>query len=253
VAGKEAFNMQLIGYSERGVLNALLYEIAYSSAPSELLSDLVSHMVFPFTESRPPPAEADVLIEQSFSDFGDADALILFTEDVAPSCSIFVEAKVKSYQATDWSIGKEFKRFQSGLQGTASSSNLFTQMYHKYRLVQSLQQGGSETLKQGVVFPDWSSKQRRKIGANKVVLEAVRRLQNRIGQVFYVALVPEQPERVEAFCRSALDRGKVAGVPDWDISTWGYLTWSQVEGFCEAKRLKRTLEVFCFNRGQIYS
>ena len=92
--------MQVIGYSERGVLNALLYEISYSSAPSELLSDLVSHMVFPFTGSRPPTAEADVLIEQSFSDFGDADALILFDKDVAPSCSIFVEAKVSGGRRT---------------------------------------------------------------------------------------------------------------------------------------------------------
>jgi hypothetical protein len=84
-AGKEAFSMQVIGYSERGVLNSRLYEIAYSSAPSQLLSDLVSRMVFPFTESRPPLAEADVLVEQSISDFGDADALILFAGDVTPS------------------------------------------------------------------------------------------------------------------------------------------------------------------------
>ena len=86
--------MRVIGYSERRVLNALLYEISYSPAPSQLLSDLISHMVFPFTESRPPTTEADALIEQSFSDFGDADQGFEGTLCCCLSfCGILIEAK----------------------------------------------------------------------------------------------------------------------------------------------------------------
>jgi hypothetical protein len=39
--------MKVIGYSERGVLNSLLYEIAYSAQPEELLAGLLATAHFP--------------------------------------------------------------------------------------------------------------------------------------------------------------------------------------------------------------
>ena len=39
---------------------------------------------------------------------------------------------------------------------------------------------------------------------------------------------------------------------DWNIDSWGYLVWSDIEEFCRKKGLKEILKVFKFNEGQIY-
>ncbi len=48
--------MKITGYSERGALNSLLYEIAYSSHPEQLLADLLATAHFP--QSSPLPLQS---------------------------------------------------------------------------------------------------------------------------------------------------------------------------------------------------
>jgi hypothetical protein len=240
--------MDVIGYSERGAVNSLFYEIAYSSDASFLLSELMLRTTFPYTQRRPPVGDAKVLIEQSFSDFGAADAVILYADR---PCSVFVEAKVKTWSVGDWSIDRKFSDFASELQSKGSSSNLFRQLYYKFRLVEALRRGET-TLEEGVSFPGWSSKQLRKIGGNRVVRQAVKCLRRSMSEVFYLALVPDRADRVASFFHSLLIRGPVDGVDDWDMSMCGYLTWDQVEEFCAENSLKHTLAVLAFNKGQVY-
>jgi hypothetical protein len=240
--------MDVIGYSERGAVNSLFYEIAYSSDAAARLAALVSRATFPHTERCPPGGEATVLVEQSFSQFGDSDAVIVYTDQ--PSL-VFVEAKVKTWGAKEWSIGQEYSKFVSGLQTEVSSSNLFAQLYFKYRLVGALRSRDSSLLT-GVEFPEWSSRRRRKIGANQVVLRAVDCLRSGIDEVFYLALIPERTDRVATFFDATLDGGRVKGVTDWDMSMCGYLTWDQVAEFCAENSLRHTLAVLAFNEGQIF-
>ncbi len=245
--------MKITGYSERGILNALLYEISYSNNSNGLLNDLISRATFPFSRSQPQVGDAEILIEQSFSDFGDADALVLLNSDTTQRSAIFIEAKVKSYQTRDWKIEDEFSQFRSGLTTKANSSNLFTQLYFKYCLVRALREGGMPALQRGVPFPSWSSRKLRKIGSNKIVLRATELLQRNVGRTFFLAFVPDRIDRVSTFFHTLFAKADIDETISWDIETLGYLTWAQIGEFCEVNNLRRTLGVFEFNKGQIYA
>lgn len=244
--------MNVIGYSERGIVYALFYEMARASDPDGILHSFLTQATFPFTQLRPVCGEATVLVEQSFSDFGESDAVALIRGDVETTCSVFVEAKVKTFQAWDWHIRDEFGEFRKGLNHKVSSSNLFTQLYHKVRLVGGLRQGGIPQLKQGVPFPAWSSKPLRKIGNNGVVLEATRRLQSHLAVAFFLAIVPDTAERVAAFFPELQTLPHPTLANTWDVTTYGYLTWSQVRAFCVESGLTRAVAVFDYNAGQLY-
>ncbi len=70
--------MKIWGYSERGMINSLFYEIQTNNTPEILIQDILS-----ITQDIDITKKSivldiktvDLLIEQSFSDFGDADAL----------------------------------------------------------------------------------------------------------------------------------------------------------------------------------
>jgi hypothetical protein len=238
--------MKVIGYSERGMVNALFYEINYSTTPESLLGDLLSRVAFPFLDTvRHRVHEAEVLIEQSFSDFGAADVLLLLKTQRGP-ISVFVEAKA----GTGWSIEKEFRDFVDGTQTQVSSSNLFTQLYHKVRLVAGLRQGSIPALKKGLTFPQSSTKRIRKIGGNRVVLRAVSFLAEHLDETYYVALVPEPIENLDRFFPSLLTWVPPVDYYDWDVRAYGYLSWSDVEGFCSENHLEDTRHVLKFNEMQ---
>ncbi len=248
--------MKMLGYSERGILNALLYEIRYAGNGDTLLAQLISRAAFPFTDDKPPSGATTILVEQSFSDFGDADAVILIKSN-AGNCAIFVEAKVKGYGG----LPKAFEKFGNGVKAgympRGFSSNIFTQIYHKQQIVKH----GIEKLQQGVDFPNWSfTKKRqerrntkRKIGKNKVVREATGKIKESCDSTFYLMLIPDADHRVEEFFNGTLRDAHLPDVPNWDCSRYGYLTWRQVEAFCEKNKLNDTLAVFGHNRGQIYA
>src|SRR2546422_7904209 len=132
--------MKVTGYSERGAVNGLFYELAYSSAPLERLERLLAVAHFAggkrIGESL---TGAQVFIEQSLSDFGDADAILLLEFGEKKSVA-FLEAKVKASAAEAWTLGQEFGQFVYGCrtERKLSSSNLFTQLYHKARLIDGL-------------------------------------------------------------------------------------------------------------------
>jgi hypothetical protein len=218
--------MNVFGYSERGIVNALFYEIARSRDPSGILHSLLMQADFPFTESRPLRGEAEVLVEQSFSNFGESDAVVLIRDQEGKSCAVFIEAKVKTFQVWDWHIRDEFGEFRKGVNHKVSSSNLFTQLYHKTRLVASLRQGGIAELEEGVQFPAWSSKSRRKIGNNRVVRKATERLESYRGEVFYLMMIPDTTDRVRAFFPELQTPPHPTLEETWNVKTYGYLTWS---------------------------
>ena len=242
--------MNVLGYPERGVVNALLFEIAYSSSPTLRLQRLLDLAIFPFTQ-RPAPIERVVaLVEQSLSDFGDADAILLLDHTAAKS-AVFVEAKVKPSGIAEWRIQDEFETFRKGLESRVSSSNLFTQLYHKVRFVDAAT-GDAHRLRAGVAFPPCSRKALRRIGSNPVVLRAVEKAMPYLQNAFYLGVVPDQKAHLEAFMRDTLESFKPVGFDRWEVTRWGFLAWSDIKRFCESEGLEHVCEVLEFNNGQIY-
>ena len=134
--------MEIIGYSERGMINSLSYELKFSENNLRLLNDFLSLVSFPYFRVPFQISDVKILIEPSFSDFGDADAVILVNNPGVKQV-IFIEAKVKTYQKPYRGILDEFKEFKSGIKtNKVNSSNLFVQLYHKVRFVKALQLGG---------------------------------------------------------------------------------------------------------------
>lgn len=245
--------MKVIGYSERGIVNSLLYAIAYSSQPESLLEELLSLVTFPYVCNQPiHVCSAGMLIEQSFSDFGGNDALLL-VHTGKQNISIFLEAKVRAFQK--WAIADQFDRFCNGFESVVKSwsSNLFTQLYYKERMVNAIRERGVKAVKEGIRISSKSSKKTtRKIGNNQVVLEAVQRLVHHLDATFYVALIPDPPERAAAFFARGLTNAAPRECPDRDVSHYGYICWPQIEAFCSRHGLRGPLDVFGFNGEQIY-
>lgn len=241
--------MEILGYSERGVINSLFYEMKFSKNNLQHLSDFLSMISFPNRDIKFKLKEAKVLIEQSFSDFGDAD-LVLLVNNNGNKQVIFIEAKVKTFQKPEWTIENEYKQLQKGIlqNKVVSSSNLFIQIYHKLRLSQTLLQcNGLNQLKNGIKFPKCSSKKYRRIGSNKVVLNAVKLLAPYCGDVLFVALVPDSNSNLDSFYKKFSKNYRLK-----KAQNWGYLSWETVESFCRNKNLKDTLKILKWNRGQIY-
>jgi len=244
--------MEIVGYSERGIINSLFYEMKFSQNHLQLLNDFLYMVSFPYRPVDFEITETTMLIEQSFSNFGDADAVLLL-DNRGDKQVVFLEAKVKTFQKRYWSILREFEEFKRGIdENSVSSSNLFAQLYHKVRLVKALQAGGVSKLQVGVEFPTCSSKERRRIGNNRVVLEAVHQLERYCRDALFVALVPDDIANLRAFYDRTLKDYRPPRFPEWHIASWGYLSWSQVEEFCKRHDLRGTLRTFEFNEGQIY-
>ena len=247
--------MQLLGYSERGAINSLFYSISHCSNSGDLLTDFLSRVAFPFADVALQVMGATALIDQSFSDFGSADVVLLL-ETRGAKRAVFMEAKVKTAQKPCWRVFDEFEALEKGIQkGKTAASNLFIQLYYKVRLTTALESGGLTKLQRGVAFPKCCGKAKtvfRTIGTNPVVLGAVRRLEQYCQDALFVALLPEEEGNLKTFYEDKLRGYRPPSFQEWETSNWGYLTWRQVEHFCRAHNLQQTLQVLEFNAGQIY-
>ena len=107
-------NMEILGYSERGVINALFYDLLNSpkSKQLNLISELLSNVIFINKKEKFNISCCQVFIEQSFSDFGDSDILLLIKNNKKKQ-AIFLEAKVKTYSRNKWHIDNKFVKILS--------------------------------------------------------------------------------------------------------------------------------------------
>jgi hypothetical protein len=245
--------MQVLGYSERGMINSLFYGIKSSQNGLQLLNDFLHLASFPYLSVRFQISDAKILIEQSFSDFGDADSVLLVNNQESKQV-VFIEAKVKVSGNLNWSVTREFAEFVSGIEnGKVNSSNLFVQLYYKARLINGLRADGVEQLQKGAKFPECFSKTVRKIGSNRVVLQAMDQLAGYCCRdALFLALVPDDISSLKRFYEDSLRNYHPDGFPEWDVTNWGYMSWGEVEKFCKDNKLDGVIENFEFNRGQIY-
>ncbi len=114
--------MKIIGYSERGAMNALFYEIAFCKERG----DFLMREFFRLAGFDNPEEFSDFEIynEFSLSDFGSPD-LVIIAKRGNKKVAFFIEAKVAACEGFKISYAK--KEYEKDLKNTSNrnSSNLF--------------------------------------------------------------------------------------------------------------------------------
>lgn len=247
--------MKILGYSERGVINSLIFSIG---GDKDLMDEFISLIKIPEIEKLKDTAkDYTILLEQSFSRFGDCDlVIIIHYEKPEDNRVLFIEGKVKTTNSS-WVIETQFKKYiyfkevDKENKPTDYWSVLFSQLYLKKLLIENL-----DDIKNDDKFEietDFLGK--RKIGTNKVVLKAVDLLE--CSQAFYVGLIPTSDNKIKIFKESENYRQKM----DFEMH---YLAWESVDNFCRKHKnpnekeelihpkLKKVVDIFEHNKGQIY-
>ena len=220
--------MKIKAYSERGIINALIY----SMHTDEKLANEFINLLLPNYKIK-DNSDITVYVEQSLSDFGDPDLIIKVDKSL-----IFIEAKVKTCSNTWKGLKKEFKKYDE-----RHTSNLFRQLCLKHELVSK-----SSFAKTGIKIDDpkiqGSKKTARKIGNNNVVLNAFNEIKKNFDNTYYVALVPDSKEDILNF--KEVNKKALADI-GFEIS---FISWSEIE-----KQFKDTMlisKTFEYNKGQIF-
>ena len=73
--------MKILGYSERGIINSLIFCIV-ESKDKELMNKFIELIKIPELTVLGEPNDYTILLEQSFSGFGDADLVIIMEYDM---------------------------------------------------------------------------------------------------------------------------------------------------------------------------
>lgn len=266
--------INITGYSERGVINSFFYELKYFNTDEKtrlnLLGEFISMINFPFVEQKNIRLKnisgAEIFIEQSFSDFGDADVLI-FIDSGEDKYAFFIEAKVKTYSRNEWLLEDEYKAFLSLLQPGQqiisnkkyANSNLFTQLYFKQRLFNEIQRLSLLDNPYIEIPFRYFNKRIRKTGSNKVVEAAVKKIWEYRANGYFVCLIPNQNNSLDLLYPPFTDLeennllatyGKLEGL---NTKKWGQITWNQIHRFCSIHNniFEGTRNVFDWNKGQI--
>ncbi|MFO0825321.1 MAG: hypothetical protein U0792_19745 [Gemmataceae bacterium] len=250
--------MQLLSYSERGFINAFFYGVFHQPNPSEIIREFLKLAHWPLLDARPSMIETatvdTILIEQSFSDFGDADVLILVST-AQEKVAVFCEAK-----RGKWKLKKEWSKFKTRFQNddAGDESNVFRQLYYKQRMAQGYAAG--EDLDTGIEFDGVLRPVRgtrcRKIGKNKVVLKAADKLTRYVTSTYYLILTPEPwGDETGAALQEARDFGPAPNDPrprEWDINRWGVVSLRDMVQLCRDRHLDHAADVADFNDGQLF-
>ncbi len=99
--------MEIIGYSERGIINSLIFSIGEDK---NLMDKFVQLLNIEELKGMDNPVDYEILLEQSFSGFGSAD-LIIIIEYKDCKKVVFIEGKVKTSQTRTWSLKRQFEQF----------------------------------------------------------------------------------------------------------------------------------------------
>ena len=276
-------NMEVIGYSERGVINSLIYNIFYNENNLEKIKRFLSMICLPNLENIENNIiisdfsninKARILIEQSFSDFGDCDIVILVEKTINSEPvkqAIFIEAKVKTDTTESWSICKEFKKFDKFRNKKVAEgkkvydSTLFFQLYSKVMLVELAKKGHNNIsgviCNGGFLAKGGNASSSRKIGSNKIVIKAFDEIiKYSNDNALFITIFPDSRTNLMNFfndynrwwplCES--ERQCINSFDTDYIQRWGFIPWENIPEFCCQNHLTDALDVFDFNDGQIY-
>ena len=237
--------MEILGYSERGMINSLFYEIFYRDDRNGLMQKLLSTIQFKNDDIKLLVSDSKIYIEQSLSDFGDSDAILLI-DGISNKYTVFIEAKVKTSQRKSWSMEEVVRKFEQGLEHEVDSSNLITQLVYKSWLVKALRDNNwKDIMKNGIDSPIATSKKLRKSGDNKVVARVIATIKEYTSSVYYVALAPN-------LNNSHMFFNQLAEYINDINDHVGIISWENIQNFCINNTLNNTKKNFDFNLNQIY-
>lgn len=179
------------GYSERGVMNALFYGIVYrkggdfngAKAIKELLTLANINNNF---------KKITFYIECSLSGFGDPDLVIIGKDPNGLKRCIFIEAKVSNFGNYDIKIQKlhhdDYMKYgKRSKYDKGHSSNLFFQLRLKKLLVNSKH----SQIIDGTQLSSEKRKVKRKIGNNPIVRKLYEEIYQCKNRIEYVAILPD--------------------------------------------------------------
>ena len=186
--------MKILGYSERGVMNALFYGMAFNDDVKGMQKFLTKAGI------EGEFSEFELYMEWSLSDFGNPDLIITAKDGNKEQVIIFVEAKVSSQQYYNYKKEKEKydkyigkKKYDSNM-----SSNLFFQLKEKFELFEKRNDVGlsnGEGLPKDKTSLNSKNGKNRKIGTSGVVLAMMKRIKDS-NKAHYIAIIPEQNEEL---------------------------------------------------------
>jgi len=239
--------MKILGYSERGIINSLIFSIGEHK---ELMSKFINKITVHESFKLGNPKRYTVLLEQSFSDFGDADLIIIIhyknekIEKAEDKKVLFIEGKVKT-SGSNWNIKTQHEKYIQMKEYKGYSSNLFYQLYFKKQLIDHWPDIKNDLKKdkrdRKVAIKSFF--RNRKIGNNPIVHKAFNLIECK--EAYYIGIVPTKQSDINNF----------DGLVDFDMC---FLSWEKVEEFCEENKnehpcLEKVLEIFEYNDEQIYS
>ena len=247
---KNTNGITLYGYSERGVMNALFYGIAYRGDENNLRKLLKLAV----NDEADNYLDFKIIMEGSLSDFGDSDAIIIAkrknTENI--QTVFFIEAKVSNGDNKN-TLEKRYKdfcnNFNSNKREGGYSSNLFYQLCLKHYLFKltriikdnsDLNEYKDKNLEDLIKLADYvdykgyitrkGSNKRRKFGKNPVVHKFINDIKN-CSDAKYIAIVPDPNENnidksIKNFIRDKnID---IITQPDF-IDNLHFITWHQIK------------------------
>lgn len=195
--------MEIIGYSERGAMNALFYGMALNNDEAAMkeflkLAEIPDWNIY---------SNFKLYMEFSLSDFGDPD-LVIKANKGKKSVVIFVEAKVSD--CSSYSLNKAFKTHVDNIGKQefvdGETSNLFFQLRLKNRLFKTIKEipkseekyernvnESNEDIDKIAMTRKKGKDVYRSIGNNPVVRRFVDEIRN-CQSALYIAIIPEKDE-----------------------------------------------------------
>jgi hypothetical protein len=235
--------MRINGYSERGIVNSMAY--FFSASGPQIVDDFIKILGISLEETK---YDYTILIEQSFSDFGDSDLIFILKNENNKKIVIFIECKIKTYQGT-FNIKSEFNKIINAIKEskkiTGISSNLFVQLYYKYLLIKTNGDSSKDSTVNKIFKK--SNDNRRFLGSNKIVLKAYDKIKD-ADDYYYIAITPTAPNEMDSkMFKNKIDELKLMPSKNVCLCYWG-----DIENYFLRIGASKVLDVFKYNEGQIY-
>lgn len=220
--------VKILGYSERGIFNSIVFSLRKHP---EKIQDFIKILNINIKIDINENTKFILLNEQSFSDFGDSD-LVIVIEYNKQKIVIFVEGKVKTYNPNSYHLKKEFEKISKNRHYKQVSSNIFAQLYYKYLLTQI------DVNK--AFISSQIGKEVKKLGKNQIVINAYEQYIKDASEYHFVAILPDT-DNFLSYCKQ-LDFMPIKNIH--------CKSWKQIEElFNDCPCVKQTFE---YNEGQIY-
>lgn len=236
--------IEVYGYSERGIFNSIVF---YLRENPEKMKLFLTVLGIDDTLRDSEDIIYTLLNEQSFSDFGDSDLVIIAENKQQSTKTVaFVEGKVKTSQG-NFSLNQNFEKLKNKEKFEGFSSNIFVQLYYKHLLVEVLKTDKIDTKALNIddIFKKKergsNNKLERSKGNNPIVLKAMDLIKCAYNY-YFIAIMPDTTGFHEKL-------SQLHFIPREKVNSFKCVKWEDIEKeFIDSVVSSN----FNYNKGQIY-